>query len=213
MEQRLTPAGGGGDDAAFPLTSLSIQRSQEQEERKLALEEVPKIFFQPNFTLDDPNTFNVVFSNWNRMSPTSSTAAATAAVSASGSVGVSKQSSKLLQEKLSHYLDIVEQAINDQIASRSDAFFHALASHDELQDYMARTRNSIQNLRSMMKKLEDVHVRQPLTVLSLAKKRETSYKVRMLLTLSYEVVYIKCLLNDIGKGFTILLKSLSTHAQ
>ena len=163
---------------------MFYRSSQEQEERKRALEEVPKIFFRPNFSLEDPTVFNEVFSHWSKMSPTTTTsttlssAAANSVVASSSSTSCgSKQSSKLLQEKLSHYLDIVEQAINDQIASRSDAFFHALASHDELQDHMARTKNSIQNLRSMMKKLEDVHVRQPLTVLSLAKKRETSYKV------------------------------------
>ena len=174
LEKQLAPVGVDEEkaDGGFRLTNLSIQRSQEQEDRRLSLEEVPKIFFQPNFSLEDPNTFNTVFSHWTKMSPV---------LVGSGGAGVGggsgKQSSKLLQEKLSHYLDIVEQAINDQIGSRSDAFFHALASHDELQDHMARTRNSIQNLRSMMKKLEDVHVRQPLTVLSLSKKREMSYQV------------------------------------
>lgn len=41
-------------------------------------------------------------------------------------------SSKLLQEKLSHYLDMVEIAIVRQISLRSDAFFKAMSSHDQL---------------------------------------------------------------------------------
>lgn len=41
-------------------------------------------------------------------------------------------SSKLLQEKLSHYLDMVEIAIVRQISLRSDTFFKAMTSHDEL---------------------------------------------------------------------------------
>lgn len=41
-------------------------------------------------------------------------------------------SSKLLQEQLSHYLDLVEVAIVRQISVQSDAFFSAMSSHDIL---------------------------------------------------------------------------------
>ena len=41
-------------------------------------------------------------------------------------------SSKMLQEKLGHYLDRVEMAIVRQISLQSDAFFKAMESHEEL---------------------------------------------------------------------------------
>lgn len=50
--------------------------------------------------------------------------------------------------QLSHYLDIVEVEIARQISSQSEAFFEAMTSHDELQDYLANTKNAVQYLRS-----------------------------------------------------------------
>jgi len=49
--------------------------------------------------------------------------------------------------QLSHYLDVVEIQIADQISRRSEAFFDAMVSHDELQDHMRRTCDVIQYLR------------------------------------------------------------------
>lgn len=74
------------------------------------LEQVPKIFLKPDFALDDSLTFNAVLP-WSHFS------------SAGGKGSRDAASSKLLQEKLSHYLDIVEVNIAQQISLRSDAFF------------------------------------------------------------------------------------------
>lgn len=49
--------------------------------------------------------------------------------------------------QLSHYLDTVEVQIGEQISMRSEAFFHAMTSHDELQDYMQVTCRAIKQLR------------------------------------------------------------------
>ena len=49
--------------------------------------------------------------------------------------------------QLSHYLDLVEVQIAKQISMRSDAFFHAMTSHDELQENMGKTCAAIKHLR------------------------------------------------------------------
>jgi len=49
--------------------------------------------------------------------------------------------------QLSHYLDVVEIQIAEQISRRSEAFFDAMISHDELQDHMRRTCFVIRYLR------------------------------------------------------------------
>ena len=49
--------------------------------------------------------------------------------------------------QLSHYLDIVEVRIARQISQKSDAFFHAMTSHDELQEKLNHTVRCIKRLR------------------------------------------------------------------
>ena len=49
--------------------------------------------------------------------------------------------------QLSHYLDVVEVQIAQQISRRSEAFFHAITSHDELQEKMKSTCRNIKYLR------------------------------------------------------------------
>ena len=49
--------------------------------------------------------------------------------------------------QLSHYLDTVEVQIARQISTKSEAFFHAMTSHDELQDQLSHTLKTIKHLR------------------------------------------------------------------
>ena len=51
--------------------------------------------------------------------------------------------------QLSHYLDVVEVQIAKQISLRSEAFFHAMTSHDQLQVNMSSTCKTIHHLRSV----------------------------------------------------------------
>ena len=127
----------------------------------------------PNFSLENPETFNAVFP-WTQVEPSRK------------EPGRKQSSSKLLQEKvymycvnilgslfrvnfyvsylcrfptilckflislylkLSHYLDLVEVQIARQISLRSEAFFHAVTSHDKLQENMSSTITAIKNLR------------------------------------------------------------------
>ncbi|XP_064181238.1 vacuolar protein sorting-associated protein 54 [Anguilla rostrata] len=122
------------------------------------LEQVPKIFMKPDFALDDPATFNAVLP-WSHFSI------------AGGKGSRDVASSRLLQEKLSHYLDVVEVSIARQISLRSEAFFHAMSSQHDLQDRLRETARAVAALRERMAAVERALCEGPLRVLRQAVAR------------------------------------------
>ncbi|NXN95623.1 VPS54 protein, partial [Rhinopomastus cyanomelas] len=127
------------------------------------LEQVPKIFMKPDFALEDSLTFNAVLP-WSHFS------------TAGGKGTRDVASSKLLQEKLSHYLDIVEVNIAHQISLRSEAFFHAMTSQHELQDYLRKTSQAVKLLREKISKIDQVMCEGSLRVLRLSLTRNNCIK-------------------------------------
>uniref|UniRef100_A0A8B9FXT3 Vacuolar protein sorting-associated protein 54 n=1 Tax=Amazona collaria TaxID=241587 RepID=A0A8B9FXT3_9PSIT len=127
------------------------------------LEQVPKIFMKPDFALEDSLTFNAVLP-WSHFS------------TAGGKGNRDAASSKLLQEKLSHYLDIVEVNIAHQISLRSEAFFHAMTSQHELQDYLRKTSQAVKLLREKIAQIDKVMCEGSLQVLRLSLTRNNCIK-------------------------------------
>ncbi|KAG8443915.1 hypothetical protein GDO86_009206 [Hymenochirus boettgeri] len=128
------------------------------------LEQVPKIFMKPDFALEDSLTFNAVLP-WSHFS------------SAGGKGSRDTASSKLLQEKLSHYLDIVEVNIAHQISMRSEAFFHAMTSQHELQDYLRKTSQAVRMLRDKISQIDRVMCEGSLQILRQALTRNNCTKL------------------------------------
>ncbi|XP_054830999.1 vacuolar protein sorting-associated protein 54 [Eublepharis macularius] len=127
------------------------------------LEQVPKIFMKPDFALEDPVIFNMVLP-WSHFN------------TAGGKGNRDAASSKLLQEKLSHYLDIVEVNIAHQISLRSEAFFHAMTSQHELQDYLRKTSQAVKMLRDKIGQIDKVMCEGSLKVLRLSLTRNNCIK-------------------------------------
>uniref|UniRef100_A0A4W6EAV9 Vacuolar protein sorting-associated protein 54 n=1 Tax=Lates calcarifer TaxID=8187 RepID=A0A4W6EAV9_LATCA len=128
------------------------------------LEQVPKIFMKPDFALEDPATFNTVLP-WSHFN------------SAGGKSSRDVASSKLLQEKLSHYLDVVEVSIARQISLRSEAFFHAMSSQHELQDQLQETQRAVAVLRGRTAAMDRVMCQGPLRALRTALTRNNCVKL------------------------------------
>ncbi|NXW45164.1 VPS54 protein, partial [Nyctiprogne leucopyga] len=122
-----------------------------------------QIFMKPDFALEDSLTFNAVLP-WSHFS------------TAGGKGNRDAASSKLLQEKLSHYLDIVEVNIAHQISLRSEAFFHAMTSQHELQDYLRKTSQAVKLLREKISKIDQVMCEGSLRVLRLSLTRNNCLK-------------------------------------
>ncbi|CAG5947463.1 vacuolar protein sorting-associated protein 54 isoform 2-T2 [Menidia menidia] len=125
------------------------------------LEQVPKIFMRPDFALEDPATFNSVLP-WSHFH---------------SARGKDVASSKLLQEKLSHYLDVVEVSIARQISLRSEAFFHAMSSQHELQDRLQETQRAVAVLRGRMAAMDRVMCQGPLKALCTGLTRNNCVKL------------------------------------
>ncbi|XP_014331627.1 vacuolar protein sorting-associated protein 54 isoform X1 [Xiphophorus maculatus] len=127
------------------------------------LEQVPKIFMRPEFALEDPATFNMVLP-WSHFH-------------SAGGKSRDVASSKLLQEKLSHYLDVVEVSIARQISLRSEAFFHAMSSQHELQDRLQETQQAVAILRGRTDAMDRVMCQGPLRALRIALTRNNCVKL------------------------------------
>lgn len=75
------------------------------------------------------------------------------------------------QEKLSHYLDIIEVRIAEQVASKSQAFFHAMTSHDALMEQLTQTITVLKALRKNIHEIDDSLVKNSLNILHLERAR------------------------------------------
>lgn len=140
--------------------------SRTQDWREPEFENIPKIFLQVDFSLQELPTFNVVLpSIFGNESDGSSL------------LSKSKPSPRLLQEKLSHYLDIVEIQIAKQVSLRSKAFFHAMSSHDTLMEQLSNAVSQVKMLRERVHTIDDILVNGSFRVLQLKNRRQTYFTV------------------------------------
>ncbi|TRY86070.1 hypothetical protein DNTS_030167 [Danionella cerebrum] len=183
------------DDLSLPCITNNYEKARAE------LEQVPKIFMKPDFALNDPVTFNTVLP-WSHFS-----------VAGGNSRDVA--SSRLLQEKLSHYLDVVEVSIARQISLRSDAFFHAMSSQHQLQDRLSETADSVSRLRARTAGIHRVLCRAPLRVLRDVRSRNNCValqaKLQLMAALQQTQPTVQLLLA--GGEFTGALELISTSKE
>ncbi|KAI0636410.1 Vps54-like protein-domain-containing protein [Trametes polyzona] len=115
------------------------------------LETVPSVFFDPNFNLGDPRTFNAVTEQRegqeDLLDPTS------------------LSHSLPLLEKLSHHADTIEQHLVREISVRSTSFFAALANLQDLQTESEQCLDRISNLRGLLKDVDDKGAKRGLQII------------------------------------------------
>ncbi|KZT09727.1 Vps54-domain-containing protein [Laetiporus sulphureus 93-53] len=106
------------------------------------LETVPAVFFEQNFNLGDPRTFNAV---------TEQPEGADAFVSDPSALSYSLP----LLEKLSHHADTIEQHLVREISLRSTSFFAALSNLQDLQTESEQCLERIAKLRGMLNEVDE----------------------------------------------------------
>ncbi|CAG8525797.1 486_t:CDS:10 [Paraglomus occultum] len=121
------------------------------------LETVPSIFFDADFSLEDPRTFDAVCEHadiigGNLASP-----------------GISPNA--ILQEKLSHYLDTVEVHLINEISRRSSSFFAALSNLQALHSETLDCISQINVLRQKLSRIDESQAKQGLEVVRLKRRR------------------------------------------
>ncbi|PNF33403.1 Vacuolar protein sorting-associated protein 54 [Cryptotermes secundus] len=150
---------------------------------------IPKIFLQANLDLSHVDTFKAVYQfSKDPQSPVSN-----------DGVRSSQRSEKLLQEKLSHYLDIVEVQIAQQVAQKSEAFFHAMTSHDALMEQLTQTVTVVKALRDKIHHIDNSLVRDSLNILRLERMRRNYLlmhdKIKLMSTVHQTQTMIQSLLS------------------
>lgn len=130
---------------ALPAIDSDGSPKQSQAAEALGrLDDIPQIFFKTDIQLHHQGTFSQVFPGINET-----------------------QSGRILQEKLSHYLDIVEIHIAKQVTRKSSAFFHAMTSQDAIMEEMNFAASNVKKLREKLKQVDDIVVRQSLELIQL----------------------------------------------
>nr|XP_053640278.1 vacuolar protein sorting-associated protein 54-like [Cherax quadricarinatus]XP_053640279.1 vacuolar protein sorting-associated protein 54-like [Cherax quadricarinatus] len=120
---------------------------------QLSQEGVPAIFLSSGFSLKDPDTFYSVFSHVT-------------------SAGVSLKNAKILQEKLFHYLEIVEVDMSRQIARKSSAFFDTMTYLNAQMEQLRLNHAAVSTLRRGISTLHQEAVVEPLKILALPRRRD-----------------------------------------
>ncbi|KAF3786926.1 Vacuolar sorting-associated protein 54 [Nymphaea thermarum] len=135
------------------------------------LREVPSLFFKEDFALEDGGTFRAAC-------PFSS-------ISETG----------VLQEKLSHYLDIVELHLVKEISLRSDSFFEAQVQLQDLNSRIVESCGRLQELKSTIRLLDNDLVGSAKNVQELNKKRSNllalQQKLRLILYVNQALSALK----------------------
>lgn len=121
----------------------------------VSLSAIPEIFLKEQLNLNHPTTFALVFPS----------------ISANTSEE-NKQSGRVLQEQLSHYLDIVEVKIAHQVSQKSAAFFHAMTSQDAIMAEMKEAASNVRELRASLRTLHQSAVVDSFRVMRFAQRRQ-----------------------------------------
>jgi vacuolar protein sorting-associated protein 54 len=130
---------GGGRRAAHAPTPLAT---------------IPNVYFEEDFHLENPRTFDVVSERSEVVRPTPGTPDDRKALNgAAAGPRKALATNAILQEKLSWYMDTIEVHLISSISTASTSFFEALGSLRELHSEAA---DSVERIRSLRKELADL---------------------------------------------------------
>ena len=136
-------------------SSLTFARRNRNEPTPLST--IPPVYFDENFHLENPRTFDIVSERAEIVRPPPGTPQ----VEQRGANGAplpprrALATNAILQEKLSWYMDTVEVHLINSISSASSGFFAALGSLRELQTEAEESVKRIQALRDDLRKLDE----------------------------------------------------------
>ncbi len=155
------------------------------------IRDIPQIFLKADLDLSKPQTFANAFEGLNINS------------------GADHE---MLQDKLSHYLDIVEIQISKQVYQKSSSFFHAMTSQDAIMEEMRRAIFNVKKLREKLANIDDVLVRQSFKIINTTRiktnKEMVLEKLRLMATVHQTQPMIQVLLGT--QDYVAALDLIST---
>ncbi|KAF8454136.1 Vps54-like protein-domain-containing protein [Terfezia claveryi] len=172
-----------GDDVQSTTGSFPANGKPARSIAMTPLNTVPPVYFDDNFHLENPRTFDVVSerSEVIRSSGDDSGSSSTSSgVNSSGPVGGTRKAlatNAILQEKLSWYMDTVEVHLISSISQASSSFFTALGDLRELHSEAAASVQRIQSLRNELTELDKEQAIKGLEIVRLRKRRANLAKL------------------------------------
>ena len=139
------------------------------------LSTVPQVYFDPDFHLENPRTFDIVSERSEIVRPPPGANGATSTPGTSGRKALATNA--ILQEKLSWYMDTVEVHLISSISTASSSFFAALGSLRELHMEASASVAKIQALRADLAKLDESMAVGGLKVVAMRRRRENVRKL------------------------------------
>ncbi|KAK7188964.1 GARP complex component [Paraphaeosphaeria sporulosa] len=147
------------------------------------LSTIPNVYFDENFRLENPRTFDVVSERSEVVRPVR-TKSGDDLNDANGSFEAPQPPGRkalatnaILQEKLSWYMDTVEVHLISSISTASTSFFAALGSLRELQSEASESVERIKTVRSDLKRLDDQMAIGGLKIVDMKRRRENLRKL------------------------------------
>lgn len=149
-------------------SSQSISRKAAQGPAPLST--IPAVYFDQDFHLENPRTFDVVSEKSEVIGPSQSMQGE--GVAATGAPRKALATNAILQEKLSWYMDTIEVHLINSISTASTTFFTALGSLKVLHSAAADSVNRIKALRMELEALDDEIVASGLDIVHRRRRQE-----------------------------------------
>lgn len=157
---RRRGAGGSARRILLPATQLST---------------IPNVYFEQNFHLENPRTFDIVSERSEIVRPTPGSSGGMMSPGSGGRKVLATNA--ILQEKLSWYMDTVEVHLISSISKASSSFFTALGSLRELHLEAASSVAKIQALRQDLSKLDRDMAIGGLKIVAMRRRKENMRKL------------------------------------
>ena len=162
------------DAPPTPQTRRSGRSGKRSGQTVAPLSTIPSVYFEPDFRLENPRTFDVV----SERSEIARPIGANGVVLAPGSSGKKALAANaILQEKLSWYMDTVEVHLISSISTASTSFFAALGSLRTLHAEAAQSVEKIKTLRGDLEKLDQNMAVGGLKILAMKRRLENMQKL------------------------------------
>ena len=176
-ESYIDVVGGG---ASTPTESPQIKRKQSGGTSRRGhltvapLSTIPAVYFESDFHLENPRTFDIVSERSEIVRPPGPNGAPMTPGSSGRKV---LATNAILQEKLSWYMDTIEVHLISCISTASTSFFAALGSLRELHAEAATSVGKIRALRQDLASLDQNMAKGGLTIVSMRRRRENMQKL------------------------------------
>ncbi|KAJ4306577.1 hypothetical protein N0V88_001381 [Collariella sp. IMI 366227] len=160
-------------ETTTPTTRRSSSRTRRiQAQGPPPLSTIPAVYFDEDFRLENPRTFDVVSERSEVVRPAPGSDEKGLSNGQAGAPRKALATNAILQEKLSWYMDTVEMHLIQSISSASTSFFTALGSLRELHAEAADSVERIKTLRKELEALDEEIAAGGLNLVNQRRKRE-----------------------------------------